>query len=134
MALITPKAKPSFQRAIIDHFESQVVQEFTSQSHRKEIVTTKKSSSRHSFDLKKFPTFQSFNLDAVDDSSAVHGAEEDDIEDEASLPEANIIPYSPRADVEVNYIVKENERIAKIVKEQVHSAPPPLPLRVSLMP
>lgn len=122
MTLVTPnKAKFSSKRAIIDRSETQVVQEFTSQSHRKEIVTSKKAYSHRSFTLQKYPTFQSFNLDA-DESDVVGECTVDEIE-EMPLPEENIIPYSPRADVEVKYIIQENERISKIVREQV--SPPP---------
>jgi hypothetical protein len=41
------------------------------------------------------------------------------IEDDDPLPEDNITPYLPRDSVEVEYIVKENERVSQILKEQV---------------
>jgi hypothetical protein len=103
-----------------------VVQEFTAQSHRKDLSTPPATSTAaNRFHLNQFPTFQSFNFDADADTPAAagEGTAEGQGEGEDISPEENIIPYSPRNDVEVSYIVSENERIAKIVKEQVRPYP-----------
>jgi hypothetical protein len=58
----------------------------------------------------RYSTFQSQNMD--DDPL-------EQVEDDDPLPEDNITPYLPRDSVEVEYIIKENERVSQILKEQV---------------
>lgn len=97
------------KKAIIDRAESLVVAEFTSESHRKNNFSKSKPSSKN---LTRFSTFQSFNDDGDED-------EREDSAHKEELPEDHFIPYSTKDNVEISYLLHENTRIAKLIKEQV---------------
>jgi hypothetical protein len=123
----------SVRKAIIDKAESLVLNEFTSQSHRKEIDLERRTSSKPPLLRSRYSTFQSFSLDPA--AVLVPDSEGDE-----QLPEDNITPYLARDSVEASYIARENEKVSQILKEQVlspfphpHDAPtrpPPHRMRI----
>lgn len=115
--LIVISNNTTTRRAIIDRSESALVQEFTSQSHRKDPLKQQKSKS-YNRGVSQLSSFHSINFD--EDNGDIDNYNNDTTEKNDDIkPEDNIIPYKKRDNVDVAYIDKENERISLQVQEQV---------------
>jgi hypothetical protein len=95
--------------AIIDRSESQLVAEFTSNSHRRVENNVGSKASKPRGVIRFSSTYQSFSQEDDEDPT-------DDVD-----PEDNILPFQKRDSIEVHFVDKENHRLELLLKEQVVS-------------